>query len=162
MLNNILSKGAAFTLENEGFSFTVYTCPAGYPTIGVGYNLTRPDAKKTVQGMGYDYEDVLSGKQQMSGYHILALYDATYKEAMDIVDDLVDNVDILPYNVLIALNDMAFNMGKPRLSQFKKMLAAVDYGKFEQAAVEAKDSRWYKQVGNRGPKVCSLFKSWRD
>ena len=45
--------------------------------------------------------------------------------------------------------DMAFNLGVPRLSNFKKMWAAIHENNFEEAAKEMLDSRWARQVGRR-------------
>jgi lysozyme len=48
---------------------------------------------------------------------------------------------------------MMFNMGLPRLSQFKKMKAAVDAGDWDEAANQMEDSRWYRQVQNRAERL---------
>jgi lysozyme len=48
---------------------------------------------------------------------------------------------------------MMFNMGRPRLSKFKKMNAAVLEGDWKTAAVEGRDSRWYDQVTNRAERL---------
>jgi len=50
---------------------------------------------------------------------------------------------------------MMFNMGRPRLSGFKKFLAAVKAKNFKEAAKEGRDSRWYDQVKNRAERLMS-------
>tara|TARA_R110002153_G_scaffold167034_2_gene319693 strand:+ start:147 stop:605 length:459 start_codon:yes stop_codon:yes gene_type:complete len=47
------------------------------------------------------------------------------------------------------LVNMMFNLGRTRLSKFKKMNAAIAREDWEEAGKEGRDSRWYKQVGNR-------------
>ena len=47
------------------------------------------------------------------------------------------------------LVNMAFNLGRGRLSKFKKLITAVNEGNWQKAADEMVDSRWYNQVGNR-------------
>lgn len=42
--------------------------------------------------------------------------------------------------------NLSFNLGENRLRGFKKMIAAVHAGDFEQAANELMDSKWYTQV----------------
>ena len=58
-----------------------------------------------------------------------------------------------------GLANMCFNLGYPRLSKFKKMLAALEAGDGEEAAVQALDSRWAKQVGARAERIAELFRS---
>ena len=48
---------------------------------------------------------------------------------------------------------MCFNLGRPRLSNFKKFLAALEEGDYEKAAVEMMDSRWASQVGDRAVRL---------
>ena len=58
-----------------------------------------------------------------------------------------------------ALMDMAFNMGLPRLKQFKKSLAAMKANNYELAATEFLDSRWAKQVGQRAITVTDMIRT---
>ena len=44
-------------------------------------------------------------------------------------------------------------MGAPRLSKFKKFIAAVNEADWTTAGVEMLDSRWAKQVGNRATRL---------
>jgi hypothetical protein len=48
---------------------------------------------------------------------------------------------------------MMFNMGRTRLSKFKKMNSALIDGDWKTAAVEGRDSRWHKQVTNRAERL---------
>ena len=48
---------------------------------------------------------------------------------------------------------MMFNMGRPRLSGFKKFNAAIEEGNWLEAAKEGRDSRWYNQVTNRAERL---------
>lgn len=52
-----------------------------------------------------------------------------------------------------ALIDMAFNLGLTGLRKFKKMLAALVQQDWEQAAAEAINSKWSKQVGQRAQTI---------
>jgi GH24 family phage-related lysozyme (muramidase) len=51
------------------------------------------------------------------------------------------------------LVNMMFNMGRTRLSKFKKMHAAILEGDWKEAAVEGRDSQWHKQVTNRAERL---------
>jgi len=55
-------------------------------------------------------------------------------------------------------------MGAPRLSKFKKFVAAVNDGNWSTAAVEMMDSRWAKQVGVRAERLrdrISALSTWK-
>ena len=48
---------------------------------------------------------------------------------------------------------MCFNLGYPRLSKFKKFLAAARNEDWETAADEMMDSKWATQVGDRAVRL---------
>lgn len=52
-----------------------------------------------------------------------------------------------------VLVNMAFNMGMPKLSGFKRFFAALSEKNYSQAADEMKDSAWYRQVGDRAVRL---------
>ena len=49
--------------------------------------------------------------------------------------------------------NMCFNLGCPRLSKFKKFLAAMEDNDFETAGKEMMDSKWATQVGLRAERL---------
>ena len=59
----------------------------------------------------------------------------------------------LPDEVQQILVNMMFNMGRTRLSKFKKMHAAILKATWKEAAKEGRDSRWYRQVTNRAERL---------
>jgi lysozyme len=66
---------------------------------------------------------------------------------------LYDDFDELPEECQHIIANMMFNMGRPRLSKFKGMKAAVDARDFKRASEEMVDSRWYTQVPNRARRL---------
>jgi len=64
----------------------------------------------------------------------------------------------LPEPKARALANMHFNLGWPRLSQFKKMLDALGNGRWDDAAREALDSKWASQVGARAERIAEIFR----
>lgn len=58
-----------------------------------------------------------------------------------------------------VLANMAYNLGGPKLRQFKRMRAAVERFDFPEWADEMVDSKWYRQVGARSKR---LVKAVRD
>lgn len=61
----------------------------------------------------------------------------------------------------IALTDMCFNLGLTSLLGFKKMIAAIQAEDWEQAAKEALDSLWARQVGVRAERIAEMLKTGR-
>lgn len=57
-----------------------------------------------------------------------------------------------------AIVNMGFNLGLPRLRQFRMMLAALEAGDWEAAAEEALNSAWAKQVGDRARRIATMFR----
>ena len=47
---------------NEGYYKCVYKDPVGIPTIGVGFNLEKANAREEIESVGADYNAVLNGK----------------------------------------------------------------------------------------------------
>lgn len=66
-----------------------------------------------------------------------------------------------PRGVQEALTNMCFNLGITRLLKFKKMIAALECGRYHVAALEALDSLWAKQVGQRAKDVAAVIREGR-
>ncbi len=125
-----------FIAENEGLSLKLYKCPAGKLTIGYGHNI----------------EDL--GITKETAYFILEGDIQTAKrDTISIFPDMLK----LPHDKQVAIIDMVFNMGKPTFLKFEKMIAAINKRDWIEAGKQAKDSKWYRQVGDRGKKVVSLL-----
>lgn len=63
-----------------------------------------------------------------------------------------------PENVQAALMNMCFNMGIGRLLGFKRMLSAINGKDYTKAAMEALDSKWAGQVGDRAKQVALMMR----
>lgn len=61
-----------------------------------------------------------------------------------------NNLDEARFGVLL---NMGFNMGVPRLMDFRQMLGCVQKGDYTKAAAEMANSLWYKQVGERARRL---------
>lgn len=57
-----------------------------------------------------------------------------------------------------ALANMTFNLGLPRLLEFKATLAHLEAGRYAEAADEALDSKWAKQVGERAERLAAMIR----
>ena len=140
-------------IHGEGLVLTVYQDTLGIDTIGIGRNLKdRGISKEELDHMDIPNMDAIYE-------HGITEEDAVYLATNDvqIVEEellkahpCVADLDAVRQLVLV---DMAFNMGVPRLSKFKKMWAAIHENKFDVAAKEMLDSRWANQVKSRATKL---------
>jgi len=122
--------------QNEGYRDKPYMCTAGKLTIGYGHNLDEHGINKQVAEM------LLGEDIQRAYYGILDLFPYFY---------------LYSENRQNALIDMSFNLGKTRFSKFKKMIQAVKDEDWDEAALQAEDSKWFAQVGDRAKRnVISL------
>ena len=129
---------------DEGVKYEIYNDHLGYPTFGVGHLVLETDPEYgqptgtaiTKERVAEWFDNDLS--TAISECH--ALY------GQGAFDDLPDEVQGILVN-------MMFNMGRTRLSKFKKMNEWLQKGNWKAAAVEGRDSVWYKQVTNRAERL---------
>eukprot|EP01118_Nematostelium_gracile_P013013 TRINITY_DN4853_c0_g1_i1.p1 TRINITY_DN4853_c0_g1~~TRINITY_DN4853_c0_g1_i1.p1 ORF type:complete len:196 (-),score=47.42 TRINITY_DN4853_c0_g1_i1:61-585(-) len=134
---------------NEGYFPCVYKDPVGIPTVGVGFNLKRPDAPAELQRVGATYSKVLAGTQCLTDAQIRSLAIKDLQTAAACGARVVSNWSTLPAGPKSALVDMIFNLGCAGFSQFKKTIASVEKKDWVGASRNMADSKWCGQVGNR-------------
>ena len=148
--------------KHEGKRLKVYKDSEGIPTIGVGFNLKRSDAKAKIEAFGLNYDDVVKGKVSLTEAQVDSLLAADIKTAISDCKSTVDGYSSLSDVRKRVLVDMVFNLGKTRFSKFKKMLAAIKAKDFEKTAEEMKDSKWCRQVKSRCTTLESMMKTNKD
>ncbi len=104
----------------------------------------RDIVEKLTLGIGRNIEDNGISKDEA-----LYMLRNDIKRCTKELKEIFDNYENLPKNVIMALTDMIFNLGKPRFLKFKKMIKAIREEDFIAARKQAKDSFWCKQVGGR-------------
>jgi GH24 family phage-related lysozyme (muramidase) len=129
---------------DEGVVYEVYKDHLGYPTFGVGHLVLDSDPEFGLQvGSPITEERV---KECFEHDLDLAISECEHLYEDGIFEALEDEVQQILVN-------MMFNMGRTRLSKFKKMHAAILKGDWKEAAVEGRDSQWHKQVTNRAERL---------
>jgi lysozyme len=113
--------------QHEGERLHVYTCSAGYETIGIGRNIS----------------DTGKGITKMESHYLLMNDIAECKTDLQ---EIFPNFDRYSETRRIALVDMRMNLGPSRFRSFKKMIAFIKKGDWLRASCEALDSRWATQV----------------
>jgi len=136
---------------DEGCVLEVYLDHLGYPTVGVGHLITENDE---------EYGKPVGTKVSLERVRVL-LRDDLLRTASD-CGKLYNDFSTLPEEAQLIIANMMFNMGLPRLSKFKKMKEAVDARRWNEAAAQMKDSKWYSQVTNRAERLCQRMKALAD
>jgi Phage lysozyme len=122
----------------------------GNPTVAVGFNLNRVDAKQVFAQLGIlNFNGILQGLEALTDAQVQALLDYTTDEAIADASALLSNFALLPANVQCVVCDMVFNLGRHGLAQFVGFLGALRNYDYNLAAAEAVNSLWCGQVKSR-------------
>src|ERR1700757_5545416 len=137
-------------VKHEGYRLHVYKDTLGIPTIGVGFNLQRQDARTLCQQCGANYDRLLSGEDSLTPAQCEFLFSQSVIGAIEWL-----TVRVFPkwkeFSIRrqAALTDMVFNLGQSRFSQFHQMISAINLGDWDEASTQAMHSEWATQVGER-------------
>ena len=129
---------------DEGVVYEIYKDHLGYPTFGVGHLVLESDPEH-----GQEVGTEVSEERVKECFE--KDLDTAISECELLYEDGV--FGNLPDEVQQIMVNMMFNMGRTRLSKFKKMHGAILEGDWKTAAVEGRDSRWHKQVTNRAERL---------
>ena len=129
---------------DEGVVNEIYLDHLGYPTFGVGHLILESDEEH-----GREVGTPVTEERVRSCFET-DLNIAIGECELLYEDGVFGN---LPDEVQQILVNMMFNMGRTRLSKFKKMHAAILESDWKEAAKEGRDSRWYRQVTNRAERL---------
>ena len=134
---------------DEGVVYEIYNDHLGYPTFGVGHLVLESDPEfGQPVGTPVSEERVRACFEKdlnIAASECRVLYEGWWAD--------------LPGEVQEVLVNMMFNMGRPRLSKFKNFTAALKAGDWKKAAVEGRDSVWYRQVTNRAERLMSRLEN---
>jgi len=133
---------------DEGVVYEIYLDHLGYPTFGIGHLVLKSDPE-------YDW----AVGTPISEERVTSAFQGDLDIAIDECKALYDNWEDFPGEVQEILVNMMFNMGRGRLAGFKMMRKALDEADWEEAAVQGRDSRWYKQVGNRAERLMARLEN---
>jgi len=133
---------------DEGCKYEIYLDHLGLPTCGIGHLVIEGDEEHG-QEVG----------TKVTQERVAELFEQDVQVTLDECRRLYEAFDELPEEVQHILANMMFNMGRPRLSGFKKFNAAVAAGEWEEAAEEMIDSRWYRQVTNRADRLVTRMRA---
>ena len=131
--------------DDEGIKYELYLCSENHLTGGIGHLITEWDVDYYGKPIGYPVPN-----EQVNAWFEKDI-DVTINDCKIILEEF----DSLPEEAQLVIANMCFQLGRPRLSKFKKFIAAVKEQDWERAADEMKDSRWYKQTTARAERLIS-------
>lgn len=134
--------------NDEGRVNSVYLDHLNLPTVGIGHLIKESDPEH-----GLPVGTVVDDER------VNELFDQDIKVTLSECEQLYGNFNDLPEEVQKILANMMFNLGRPRLSKFRKLCKAVAERDWQECAVQMEDSRWHKQVTNRANRLISRMKS---
>ena len=123
-------------IRHEGYVAEIYLDSENLPTFGIGHLVTEQDMEYTWP-VGTPVEDER------------------------ILCAIFMNLDSQPTDCQRVCINMAFNLGRSRLSKFKNMIRYVNEGNYLMAANEMVNSKWYSQVGRRSKELVDIMKEVR-
>ena len=131
-------------MVDEGVVYEIYNDHLGYATFGIGHLVIEGDPE-----LGASIGTPVSEERVIECFE---------KDVETVINDCVilhEAWDGYPEEAKQVIANMMFNMGRTRLSKFKKHNSALQSGDWKTAAAEGRDSRWYKQVTNRAERLMS-------
>ena len=111
--------------EDEGCKYEIYKDHLGLPTFGIGHLITE-----------WDEEYGKPDGTEISEERVSSCFKADIHVTIEECKKLYDDFDKLPDEVQLILCNMMFNMGRPRLSKFKKMNEAITNEDWIEASVQ--------------------------
>lgn len=133
---------------DEGCEFKLYNDHLGYKTFGVGHLVTKDDP---------EYEMEIG--EEVSEDRVNECFIKDIEKVIEDCHILYSYFNELPEDAQLIIANMMFNLGRPRLTKFKKMKEAVNDANWLEAAIQMEDSRWYKQVPNRAERLCERMRN---
>jgi GH24 family phage-related lysozyme (muramidase) len=134
--------------RDEGRVNAVYLDHLSLPTIGIGHLVVEADP-----------EYGLPVGTRIDDERVNELFEQDIQVTISECEKLFSNFNDLPHEVQKICANMMFNLGRPRLSKFKKFRAALAENNWSECAIQMEDSRWHKQVPNRANRLISRMRA---
>lgn len=144
--------------QHEGVKPKVYKDTKGIPTVGVGFNLNRGDSVEKLKAVGANPARIKAGQAQLTTQQIDKLLMQDLMDARKNAEEIISTFNRQPAQVQGVLIEMAFNLGRKGLSEFKNFITAINSNKYDEAATEMLNSSWANQVGDRAVTLSEIIK----
>jgi lysozyme len=127
---------------DEGRRTTVYLCTASKKTVGIGHMLTADDPEWPM-----DVGDTISDER------VDELFDQDIATTLEDCRIIFDDFGAMPEEAQRVFANMAFQLGRYRLSAFKRSIKYANESSWLECSEEILDSKWAKQTPNRAERL---------
>lgn len=139
-------------IRDEGKRLTPYQDSRNYWTVGVGHLLVGQELLEFVEiGAGRP-------RKTLSEDECAAFLAADIQEAESRLTQLFPAWRSLDDVRQRALLNLTFNLGM-KLGRFVGFLRYIEDEQWKEAVAELKNSRWWQQVGHRGPRIAYMIQT---
>ena len=132
--------------NDEGIKYELYLCSESHLTGGIGHLITESDTEYYGKPVGTKVPN-----EQVNDW-----FESDIKTTIKDCNLLFSQFNDLPDDIQHVLANMCFQLGRPRLSKFKNMIAAVEDLDWHKMADEMEDSNWFKQTPNRAKRLIAI------
>ena len=133
--------------DGEGLELCEYVDTTGNRTVCYGFNLETSSARKNVEAVGGNFDDVYNGgclsKSQCSSL-LSSQVDVARQGEKQIYGNSI-SCQCATY----VLVDMTYNLGEGGLSSFNTFNSLMESGQWDAAADDLSGTLWCSQVGSR-------------
>ncbi len=136
---------------DEGVKYEIYNDHLGYATFGIGHLITDKDP---------EYGKPIGTK--ITEERVNEVFQTDVELYISETKSVFLGLENKPEKIQLVLVNMCFNLGAPRLSKFKKFIAAIDQEQWMEASLEMMDSQWAKQVGPRATRLKEIVLDHAD
>ena len=133
---------------DEGCVNSIYLDHLNLPTLGIGHLINE-----------WDEEYGKPVGTPVSEERVNELFEKDVQVTIEECEQLFGNFQELPEEAQQILANMMFNLGRPRLSKFRKLCKAVAEKNWQECAAQMHDSKWRTQVPNRAERLISRMKA---
>jgi len=147
-------------IEEEGLRLKPYKDARGYTTVGIGFNMDNPTARKVWKeaGVTAPFQAVKQGRQALTEAEAKKLAQKSYEIAKNDTKRLYPNFNKMSKNRQRALVNLSYQLGGPKLAEFDKANRAIRNGRFDVAAKHLAMSAWAKQTPERAKRIIAMLK----
>lgn len=131
-------------MRDEGLMLTPYRDSLGYMTVGVGHLIKKGESFTKItrdQAM-----EILDRDIEIAERNLTTIYPKWVE-----LDEVRQR----------CMLNLSFNLGG-KLAQFKKFLHSLSLGNYDRAADQLVQSKWYKQVKSRAPRIVYAIRNGVD
>lgn len=146
---------------DEGVELEIYLDTLGYYTVGIGHLLVKSNDKRAAIAQ----LDKELGRSTNGKITLQEAKDLFEKDVSAATKNIKANTVLAPvWAVLDPIRQMAlinfvFQLGTTGAAGFTNSMKLLQQKRWDEAAVNLAQSKWYKQTTNRATRVISVFKT---